>query len=383
MKKVKLKTIVCLNLLVAGILFSACKPASKTEVEASGSFGDISAVELAGNIKIGWNLGNTLDTTDLFWLARNASVRQFETAWGNPVTTKEMLDAVWNAGFNAVRIPVSWAKCADGNYAIRGDWMDRVRQVVDYAVSCGMYVIINSHHDDDIFGLLDTEMEESKLAIKRIWEQIAETFRDYDEKLIFEGMNEPRTKGSPNEWNGGTAEERANLNVLNQLFVDTVRASGGNNVARVLMIPSYAASSTAAAMEAVVIPEDPLNAVNKIIVSIHAYEPYNFSLNENSPVAAWSAANPSDTSPIIERIGRAFNLFVSRGFPVIMGEFGALDKGNEDARAEWAEYYVRYAKSRGIKCFWWDNGGEFRLFDRRSNALVFPRIVEALMGGAE
>jgi endoglucanase len=228
-------------------------------------------------------------------------------------------------------------------------------------------------------------MERSKRAFVKIWEQICETFKDYSEKLIFEGLNEPRTKGSPNEWNGGTAEERNNVNIYNQLFVDTVRASGGNNVMRILMIPTHAASSLEQPMNSLVIPRDSMNRENKIIVSIHAYEPYNFALNENSPVNTWSRANRNDTLPITERIDRAYNLFILKGIPVIMGEFAALNKRNEEARAEWAEFYVSYAKSKGVKCFWWDDGGNNDpptgggLFVRRSNKFVFPLIVEALM----
>jgi len=375
--------------LVFGLLLADCTSKrgneNKTETESytTGDFIDMPAEELAAKIRVGWNLGNTLDTTDLNWLSRSAPVSQFETAWGNPLTAKETIDAVKNAGFNAIRIPVSWAKSADANYNIRADWMSRVKQVVDFAAANDMYIILNTHHDEDIFKFLNGDMEESKRAFKRIWEQIAEAFKDYNEKLIFEGLNEPRTKGSPNEWNGGTFEERNNLNILHQLFVDTVRASGGNNQKRILMVSTYAASSMAEAMNSLSIPNDPANTKNKIIVSIHAYEPYNFALNENSPVNTWSAGNPADTAPIIERIDRAYNLFVSRGIPVIMGEFGAMNKNNEEARAQWAQYYVNYAKGKGVKCFWWDDGGNFRLLNRAAKTFYYPLIVEALMRGSE
>jgi endoglucanase len=370
-------------------LFVSCKSTQESEPEIPSPFNDISAEELAANIRIGWNLGNTLDTSDLHWLEKSAPVYQFETAWGNPVTTIAMINAVKEAGFNAIRIPVSWAKAANRNYVIRDAWMNRVKQVVNYAVSNDMYIILNTHHDEGIFKFHDSEMAESKRALQAIWKQIADNFKNYDEKLIFEGMNEPRTKGSPAEWNGGTGEERNNLNILNQLFVDTVRASGGNNHMRVLMVSTYAASSLAAAMNALTIPSDPQNSVNKIIVSIHAYEPYNFALNENSPVNTWSGSRTSDTMPITERIDRAYDLFISKGIPVIMGEFGAVNKNNEEARAQWAEFYTSYAKSRGVKCFWWDNGGQdvrpsgCCLLLRRSNRFTFPLIVAALMRGTE
>ncbi|MDR1837417.1 MAG: glycoside hydrolase family 5 protein [Treponema sp.] len=389
MRKIKPDAAILALFFIFGLWLVTCKSAQESGQDIPSPFNDISAEELAANIKIGWNLGNTLDTSDLYWLEKNAPVSQFETAWGNPVTTKANIDAVRNAGFNAIRIPVSWSKAANRNYVIRDAWMNRVKHVVNYAVSNDMYIILNTHHDEDIFKFRDSEMAESRKAFQAIWKQIADNFRNYDEKLIFEGLNEPRTKGSPGEWNGGTGEERNNLNILNQLFVDTVRASGGNNLMRVLMVPTYAASALAVAMNALTIPSDPQNSVNKIIVSIHAYEPYNFALNEKSTVNTWSVSRTSDTAPITERIDRAYNLFVGKGIPVIMGEFGALNKGNEEARAQWAEFYTSYAKSRGIKCFWWDNGGQndpplsFCLLIRRTNRFAFPLIVGALMRGAE
>jgi len=389
MKKIKPDAAILALSLIFVLLFVSCKSSQEAEPEIPSPFNDISAEELAANIRIGWNLGNTLDASDLHWLEANAPVSQFETAWGNPVTTIAMINAVKDAGFNAIRIPVSWAKAANRNYVIRDAWMNRVKQVVNYAVSNDMYIIINTHHDEGIFKFHDREMAESRRALAAIWKQIADNFKNYDEKLIFEGLNEPRTKGSPAEWNGGTAEERNNLNILNQLFVDTVRASGGNNLMRVLMVSTYAASSLAAPMNALTIPSDPQNSVNKIIVSIHAYEPYNFALNENSPVNTWSVSRTSDTMPITERIDRAYDLFISKGIPVIMGEFGAVNKNNEEARAEWAEFYTSYAKSRGVKCFWWDNGGQdihpagCCLLLRRSNRFAFPLIVAALMRGTE
>jgi len=384
MKKTHLLALL-ITIFIFSLLFANCKSASQlsqSEQDIQKPFNDISAMELVANIKVGWNLGNTLDTSDLHWLGDAPPISSMETAWGNPAATKANIKAIKDAGFNAVRIPVSWAKCANRSYIIRKDWMKRVKQVVDYAVDNDMYIILNTHHDEGIFKFLDKDMEESKKAFITIWLQIAETFRNYDEKLIFEGLNEPRTKGSKAEWNGGTIEERNNVNILNQLFVNTIRAAGGNNDKRILMVSTYAASATAAAMNDVIIPSDDMNEKNKIIISIHAYEPYNFAMNENSNVKTWSKNNPQDTTPIIERIDRAYTLFVNIGIPVIIGEFGAVDRENEEARAELAEFYVSYAKSKGVKCFWWDDGGSFKLLNRGTNKFYFPKIAEALVRGA-
>jgi len=348
-------------------------------------FRDITAAELVAEIKIGWNLGNTLDAHNLTWLGANPTVNQMETAWGVPTTTKAMITSIKNAGFNAIRIPVSWTKAASGapNYTIRADWMARVKQIVDYAVDNDMYIILNTHHDEDVLTFMNSNAAAGKAAFQKLWEQIAVTFKDYNEKLIFEGLNEPRTPDSSGEWNGGTAEERTNLNSYYPIFVNTVRSSGGNNGKRVLIINPYAASAEASAMNALTLPTD--SAANKLIVSFHSYSPYDFALNKDSPKDTWSKSNSGDTSPITGPIDRYYNKFVNQGIPVIIGEFGAMNKNNEAVRAQWAEYYIGYARSKNIKCFWWDNnvtsgtGEKFGLLNRNNNSFAYPDLLNAMM----
>jgi endoglucanase len=350
----------------------------------------ISATEVAAGIKVGWNLGNTLDAHPGNGFS-TANVRSLETAWVRTPTTQATIDAVYNAGFNAIRIPVTWCKAADpaDNYKIRPDWMARVKQIVDYAAAKEMYIIINTHHDETLFKFSDADMAKSPDIFEQIWKQIAEAFKDYDEKLMFEALNEPRTKGSPAEWRGGTAMERNNLNTYYQLFVDIVRISGGNNHKRILILNTYAASAEAAAMNGLKLPHD--TAKNKIIVSYHSYSPYNFALNTGADATdKWSKDNTVDTQAITSHLNRAQSLFISKGIPVIIGEFGAMNRnGNTAARAEWTEFYVQQAKAKGIPCFWWDNGaasgrGElFGILDRSAHTFIYPEIVDALMRGSE
>jgi endoglucanase len=378
----------------AAIVFTPAPPVVLPAIE------ELTARELTAAIRVGWNLGNTLDAVGSdggwHWLGdgtyAGTPVEVMEAAWlgGNLAVTQDNFNAIRDGGFNTVRIPVSWYKAADAdnNFAIREDWMARVKEVVDYAYSNDMIVILNTHHDETIFRFMDEDMEESKFAFVKIWEQIAEEFKDYGGRLVFEGLNEPRTKGSSNEWRGGTPQERNNVNILNGLFVDTVRASGGNNAYRVLMVPTYAASADAAAMNDLVVPAD--TAADKIIVSIHAYTPWNFALATGGhAVTEWSSENSSDTNPITNMLDRVYDTFVSQGVPVIMGEMGAMNRDNEEDRADWAYFYVNYAKSLGIPCVWWDNGavqggGElFGLLDRRSNEFFYPLIVDAMMRATE
>jgi len=361
-------------------------PAVTPRPSTSDTFNVITAAEWVSGVRIGWNLGNQFDART----SRGQSVRQMETAWVNTPVSRQTINAVSNAGFNAIRIPVTWQKAVDDNFTIRTDWLARIREVVDYAVANDMYIMLNTHHDDEIFRLMNSDLAESQRAIEAIWRQIATEFRDYNERLVFQGLNEPRTRGSEAEWRGGTEEERNNLNILNQLFVDTVRATGGNNAERVLIVPTYSASPTQAAQSALVVPRD--SVTNRIIVSIHFYEPYNFALNTgNGAVSNWSRTNPSDTNPITERIDRAHRIFVSQGIPVVISEMGAMNRGNDAAREAWTEFYLSHAHSRGIPCFWWDNGnhaaqgsGErFGIFDRSSAQLVAPEIVAAMLRATE
>jgi len=352
-------------------------------------FDNITASQLVAKIKIGWNLGNTLDATNGF--GANPTVTQMETGWSNPVTTKEMITAIKDAGFNAIRIPVSWTKAAGGapNYTIRADWMARVVEVVNYAVDNDMYIILNTHHDEKVFTIMDSNVEAGKAAFQKIWDQIASTFRNYNEKLIFEGLNEPRTIGSPNEWNNGTPEERANLNSYYEVFVQTVRNSGGNNDKRMLMINTYAGSSINPAVNDLILPKD--TAANKLIVSIHSYAPVSFCYPSNPDITEWSSSNSTNTNEIIYSILPAYNTFKSKGIPVIIGEFGAVNKNNTAAQVAWAEYFVSYAKSQGIPCFYWDNGVKekvhewdeacFGLFNRNTRTFYFPEIKDAIMKG--
>ena len=249
-----------------------------------------------------------------------------------------------------------------------------------------MYIIINTHHDEKIFKFTNAEADNSLIIFKRLWTQIAVQFQNYNEKLIFEGLNEPRTKGGENEWDGGTSAERVKLNKYHQVFVDTVRAAGGNNSKRFLMITPYAASAGQTAVDGLVLPND--TTVDSLIVSIHAYAPYNFALNTNSAFNTWSTGNSTDTSAIINALTPAHTKFVSKGIPVIMGEFGAMNKNNDAVREAWAEYYVQQARNRQIPCFWWDNastagtGELFGLLDRNTNAIVYPQVMAGLKKGA-
>ena len=332
---------------------------------------DIRSVDLVADMRIGWNLGNTLD-------AIGGVGVDSERAWGNPKTTKEMIDKVVDAGFNVIRIPVTWEGHfgAAPDYQIHDIWLERVKEVVDYAYERDVYVILNIHHEEWHFPSKENE-EAAGEILAALWTQIATYFGEYDEHLIFEGLNEPRKKGTAVEWTGGDEEGREVVNHFAQVFVDTVRATGGNNEYRHLMVTGYAASSDPKALKSIVLPED-----DRLIVSVHAYTPYEFALNTKG-TDQWDVKK--DTKDIDYLMKTLDELFLQKGIPVIIGEFGAMNKENESERVEWVTYYLTKTQEYGVPCIWWDNnafngsGENFGLFDRRNLTFPYKDLLNAMM----
>ncbi len=358
---------------------TACENEQVEEIEEEtvSNFKEITAMELVSEIKVGWNLGNTLDS-------RGTSGLSAERSWGNPTTSPEMIAEVKNAGFNAIRIPTTWEfHIGEGpDYIIDADWLGRVNEIVDYAVANDMYIILNTHHDEWYFPTYETEKEDTEQLVA-IWKQIAERFKDYDEHLIFEGLNEPRLRGTQNEWTSGTDESRDVINNWMAAFVETVRSSGGNNDKRFLMLTPYCASSNPEAYKALILPENDKN----IIVSIHAYTPHSMCLADGGRGNFLSSVEGA-----VRDIDKLFTglkeTFVDNGIPVIIGETGARNKDNLGNRVIWADYFFSKSAECGIPAFWWDNGafstGEaFGMLDRHLVNWRFPDIVKAIMTAIE
>lgn len=351
------------------------KPSGKT----TGSFDkNVTAKELTSNMKIGWNLGNSLDAL--------GSGMSSETAWGNPKTTKAMIDDIKAQGFNTIRIPVSWGGHTDKDGNVDEQWMKRVKEVVDYAYKNDMYVILNSHHDNEYYDIggcakSDKTYKASEKKMTKLWTQIANEFKKYNEHLIFETLNEPRTEGSAKEWTGGTGAEREVVNNLNSAIVSAIRATGGNNEYRYIMVPAYAATSNMGALRAMKLPDD-----ERIIVSVHAYSPYNYAMNSGYS----KKFSDSDKKELDKFFSDLNSLFISKGVQVVIGEFGATNKGDEADRCLWAEYYVKGAAKYGIPCVWWDNnsgdseGGEcFGIYNRKTGEWTFKDLADTLIRSAK
>ncbi|MBQ5330088.1 MAG: glycoside hydrolase family 5 protein [Oscillospiraceae bacterium] len=347
---------------------------------ALGEMRDIPSTELVKEMRIGWNLGNTFDA-QISDPTGNESTADWETAWGQPLTTRRMIDSAAAQGFNVFRLPVTWdGKFGEGpDYKIDEEWLARVKEVADWALEDDMFVILNMHHEEWMYP--DAEhAEENKEIIVSLWSQIADYFADYNERLIFEAFNEPRLRGTPMEWNGGNAESRQIINDWGSAFVETIRSKGGNNEKRHLMVPGYAASSSEAVLKDIKLPDD-----DKVIVSVHAYLPYAFALAEpENAKDTWSAENSADTHDIDYLMLALKDLFIDKGRAVIIGEFGMRNRFNTADRAACARYYVTRASEMGIPCVWWDNnafvsGEAFGLLDRTTYEWRYPEIMTALM----
>lgn len=337
---------------------------------------DISAVDIVKELGIGWNLGNSFDASGNGLAA--------ETAWGNPKTTKELVKAIKDGGFNFIRIPITWSKhyAPAPEYIIDERWMKRVKEVVDYAVAEDMYILINTHHEQETWmSLKADDYEKTSGQFKAMWTQIATVFKDYDEKLMFEAFNEPRTVGASYEWNGGNKGEREIINKLAKDFYDVVRATGGNNLIRNLVIQTYGGSTATTAMADWKSP----NPNDKhIIASVHAYTPYNFALNINgTDHFSSSEANSTRDIDYLQRTVKQY--FVDKGIPVILGECGSINKENLEDRVDHISYFVKSMKAIGVPCVWWDNGnvtggGErFGIINRNTCEWVFPELRDAMV----
>lgn len=331
------------------------------------------------SITAGWNLGNALDSNgEWIGLYTDGKPANYETAWGNPVTTAKLITAVKKAGFDAVRVPVTWAEHIDDKGNINKEWLDRVQEVVDYVISQDMYCVLNVHHDAGADGWLEASSDcykKNSGKFAGLWKNIAARFKDYDDKLIFEGFNE--MLDAQNSWTDAkSADAYKAVNDFNQLFVDTVRKTGGNNANRNLMVQVYSASCSQKTLNSFVLPDDTAKA--HLIIHVHNYDPQGFTASD----ATWTTmtdkwGTDSEKSYFDKLFERLDKFSSAQGAPLVIGEFGADFKDNDASRKLYADYFVSTAAKHGIKCFWWDTGN-MALFDRSKCTVTHSDIVKVL-----
>lgn len=352
----------------------------------------LNAWDITSQMTIGWNLGNSLEAT--YW-NDNPTPQQSVTAWNNPEPSLELFQTVKALGFNTVRIPVTWYQHMEYNsaadrYDIDNDWMAYVKKTVNYAYENEMFVILNVHHENwiNVAHFNDASLQRAKTILEDVWEQISGEFADYDYHLIFEGMNEPRQTCDPAvEWGNGDEYAWNYINILNSVFINTVRNSSSvMNQNRLLMIPSYHATDNKEALSHLNIPS---NAGN-VAISVHAYEPYSFTMDTSEPHIyetnnQYGAYIPQLLNNIMNDLKE---IQQSKNAPVVIGEFGASDFNNTEERVKWASDYIAKAKEAGFVCILWDNnandnfasGENFGHINRADNQL-YPNaqaVVSAL-----
>ena len=365
------------------------------------SFEDLNQSQIVEAMGPGWNLGNQLESvTD--------NVPE-ETNWGNPVITEKLIQSVKATGFKSIRIPVSYfAKIDDDkDYTIDSKWLDRVQEVVNYCIKNDLYAVINIHGDG--YNTIDggwllcngKNQTEIKKKYKKVWKQIAERFKNYDEHLLFESMNE-EFDGSYSEPN---KEYYQNINDYNQIFVDTVRKTGDNNTKRWLIIPGWNTNIDYTAGDyGFKLPTDQYRdkSIDKeeqrIMISVHYYSPWDFCGGENGVITKWGneADDPSKTSTTCDEtyMKNQLNLmkttFADKGYPVFIGEYGSIDKTSYDSeneyyRAYFARKLCQLSRKNGCIPMYWDNGYNgvhgFDLFDRTTCEVTQPVIIDAIMEG--
>lgn len=378
---------------------------------ADNQFDNLSQYEMVEAMGAGWNLGNTLEA--------NSNGTPNETVWGNPKASSALMKLIKDSGFNTIRIPVSYlSKIGSApDYKIDADWLARVKEVVDMALAEDLYVITNIHGDGyhGVTGgwlLCDAQNQtEIKAKYKAVWQQIASTFKDYDEHLIFESMNE--VFDGTYEWqNPGVPYPNANyyqnINDYNQIFVETVRPISLNNAKRWLLIPGWNTDiDLTSEAKGFKIPEDKYvdrsTSGKRLMISVHYYAPWDLcgddtdegvtrwgdeAWKENSSKCTTYGQGANSESTMIGQFDKLKTWFTSQGYPVVVGEYGTVDKTSYDAEnsqytAYWTKTLCENARRVGAVPVLWDNGHlstakGFATINRATNTVGRTYIVQAI-----
>lgn len=358
------------SLMLAVLMLIPCVGSAEEAVVDNGVMREgltaLEATRLMGN---GINLGNTLEACDNNVGIKTNAPLSYETYWGQPKTTQTMIDGMKAAGFDTIRIPVAWMTNAthlyEGDYTIDAGYMDRVEEVVRYARKAGMYVIINDHWDGGWYGMFGSESAETRAlameAYKGMWQQIAERFRDYSDYLIFESANEELggrfDENSPLYCSDSvvtylTDDERYALtNEINQTFVDVVRATGGNNATRFLLIAGYSTNIDQTCDDRFQMPKD--TADSKLMVSVHYYDPWSYC-GASSAASATKWGKVSDYEYLDQQLAK-MTKFIEAGYGVVIGEYGALP-GSDGLKDNTLAYHTAFldacTKYNLTNCLW-------------------------------
>jgi len=345
-----------------------------------------STMEIVREMGIGINLGNTYESCG-DWIAQwgDGTPESYETAWGSPVITEVMIKGYADAGFKSLRIPVAWSNLMGDNYTISPAYAEAVQEVVDWALKYDLYVIVNLHYDNGWMEQFPKEKEKCMTKYRRIWEQVSEFFKDYNEHLIFEAQNEELGWSSvwnPYGGNQGKEESYALVNEVNQTFVDVVRASGGNNGKRHLLISGYNTNIDYTCDELFKMPEDP---AGRCAISVHYYTPATFAILTED--VSWGKAQSTWGSEAeLKELEKYMNMmqtqFVDKGIPVIIGEYGCPTENKEiESVRLFLSSVCREAYTRGMCPVLWSTPGGH--YDRDTCKMIDEELAVLLKNIAE
>ena len=339
---------------------------------------DIDSAAFTDLMGLGFNIGNSLDAVG------------GETAWGNPLITKALVDAIKAAGFNSIRLPVAWSQFSDAdNFIIKAEWLNRVEEVVNYALDNDMYVMINMHWDGGWMQPTNADKDYVNNRLAIMWQQIATHFRDYDDHLLFAGTNEVMVEG---DYGTPTAEYYTVQNSFNQTFVTAVRKTGGRNVYRQLIVQGFN-TNIDHTINFFTMPLD--TTPDRLMVEVHFYDPFSFTLEEaNDNTSQWGknatdiskTAGWGDEAAVDAQFLKMRDHFFDQNIGIILGEYGAISRNkiadHEQYRIYWNEYITQAAIDNKMVPFYWDNGytGEHSLglFNRATAAEAYPNLIDAI-----
>ncbi|MBQ4345816.1 MAG: glycoside hydrolase family 5 protein [Oscillospiraceae bacterium] len=377
---------------IIAMMLGAAMCASGMTACNSGSedMGEMSTMEVVKDMGMGINLGNTMESCGT-WI-NSSSVTNYETAWGSPVITEDMIKGYRAAGFGVLRVPVAWSNMMQADYTIHPDYLARVEEIVGWALDAELYVILNIHYDSGWWTDFPKEKDECMKKYTRVWEQLCEAFEEYDEYLMFESLNEEG--GWDSLWNrysgssDGKAESFGLLNEINQKFVDVVRKSGGNNAQRHLLIAGYNTDVVLTCDDLFKMPKDP---AKRCAVSVHYYTPATFCILTED--ADWGKAktewgSDQDVAELNKYMDMLKTEFVDQGIPVIIGEYGV---GVENKTRENINRFVtavcEAAYTRDMCPVLWSTTGNFYdrekcvMYDSDLNNALLDIVGEVVMAG--
>ncbi|MBR3472303.1 MAG: glycoside hydrolase family 5 protein [Prevotella sp.] len=392
------------KLLLAALVMATMLRAQDVAPDMTGMETD--ACSWTSSVRMGWNLGNSMESAGGEWDDSSgtwknvwqANRNEWETAWGNPKTTKAMLQAVKAAGFDAVRLPVRWRAHVLSEQTLQIDplWMNRVQQIVDWCMELDLKVVLNTHHESWLeYHPVFSRQASINAALATLWKQIATRFRDYDGRLDFAGVNEVQIN-----WKQPTAENNAVMNSYNQTFVDAVRSTGGRNYYRNLVVQTYSCNASYG-LSGLELPTDVVSG--RIAVEFHYYNPYNYCSGQPGSYYYWGEAfrdkgqiAPETESALQALFRQIRKKWFEQGYGVVVGEYGVSchyttnDRTTQEANMQ---YYMKCvaaeARKNGFAAFAWDNNAfgngseKYGIFDRNNNMNVrAPFLLNGIKEGS-